>query len=137
MSGLTFEAVKVALKQDRNGFVLTLNIHPDEIPEELMRDFVGSRYGVALVRIQDDETPTNYKNRVSKAGLLCRDKDFQAWLYENQYVPKPSEDEAVNFVQAYCDIKSRSELNGNSDAKEKFDQLVGEYERFKFDSDPF
>jgi hypothetical protein len=31
MDALQFEAVKVALKQDRTGFVLTLNIHPDEI----------------------------------------------------------------------------------------------------------
>jgi len=50
---LQFEARKVALKQDRTGYVLTISIHPDEIPEELLRDFVGSRYGCALVRIQD------------------------------------------------------------------------------------
>ena len=35
-----------ALKQDKTGFVLTLNMHPDEIPEELLRDFVGARYQV-------------------------------------------------------------------------------------------
>ena len=34
---LAFECVKVALKQDRTGFVLTLSIHPDEIPVELLR----------------------------------------------------------------------------------------------------
>ena len=55
---MQFECRKVALKQDRSGFVLTLSIHPDEIPEELLRDFVGSRYGVAMVRIQDDESAT-------------------------------------------------------------------------------
>jgi len=52
---LQFECRKVALKQDRTGFVLTLALHPDEIPEELLRDFVGSRYGCVMVRIQDDE----------------------------------------------------------------------------------
>ena len=51
MNALQFEAVKIALKQDKTGFVLTLNIHPDEIPDELMRDFVGARYGVAMARI--------------------------------------------------------------------------------------
>ena len=74
---LQFEARKVALKQDRTGFVLTLSIHPDEIPVELMRDFVGARYGCALVRIQDDESATEYSNRVQKAGMLCRDRTFQ------------------------------------------------------------
>ena len=29
---LQFEARKVALKQDRTGFVLTLAIHPDDLP---------------------------------------------------------------------------------------------------------
>ncbi len=29
-----FEAVKVGLKQDSSGYILTLRIHPDEIPEE-------------------------------------------------------------------------------------------------------
>ena len=60
MRALQFEAVKIALKQDRSGYVLTLNLHPDEIPDELLRDFVGSRYGVAMVRINDDETPVIY-----------------------------------------------------------------------------
>ena len=48
---LQFEARKIALKQDRTGFVLTLSMHPDEVPEEILRDFVGTRYGCALVRI--------------------------------------------------------------------------------------
>ena len=29
------EAIKVAIKQDATGYVLTLRIHPDEIPEQL------------------------------------------------------------------------------------------------------
>ena len=73
---LQFEARKVALKQDRTGFVLTLSMHPDEVPEEILRDFVGTRYGCALVRIQDDESATPYNNRVQKAGMLCRSPNF-------------------------------------------------------------
>jgi hypothetical protein len=77
---LQFEARKVALKQDRTGFVLTLAIHPDECPEEILRDFVGARYGCALVRIQDDESATPYSNRVQKAGMLCKEPNFQDFL---------------------------------------------------------
>ena len=77
---LQFEARKVALKQDRTGYILTLALHPDEIPVELLRDFVGARYGCALVRIQDDESPTQYSNRVQQAGMLCRQEDFQEFL---------------------------------------------------------
>ena len=84
MNALQFEAVKVALKQDRTGFVLTLSIHPDEAPEELLRDFVGARYGVAMVRIQDNETALQYDNRLKKAGMLGRSTKFISSRVINQ-----------------------------------------------------
>jgi hypothetical protein len=40
---LQFEARKVAMKQDRTGFVLTLSIHPDDLPDELIRDFARGK----------------------------------------------------------------------------------------------
>jgi len=61
MKTLQFEGVKVALKQDKTGYVLTLCMHPDEIPEELLRDFVGARYQVVMVRLSGDETPMDRK----------------------------------------------------------------------------
>ena len=137
MNALQFEAVKVALKQDRTGFVLTLNIHPDEIPAELMRDFVGARYGVAMVRINDDETPVQYENRVKKSGMLCRNREFQYWLKETGKAEGTTEEEAIEFIYQTCGITSRSELNGNAEAKAKFDEMVGEYESWKKNSEPF
>ncbi len=119
---LQFEARKVALKQDRTGYILTLSLHPDEVPEEILRDFVGTRYACAVVRIQDDETPTNYNNRVQKAGILCRVPAFQLFLGED------SEDLAVYELCKRCGIDSRTELHGNAKAQALFDQLVKEYE---------
>ena len=43
MKTLQFEAIKMAIKQDKDGYVLTLRMHPDEIPEELLRDCFGYR----------------------------------------------------------------------------------------------
>jgi len=128
---LQFEARKVALKQDRTGFILTLSMHPDEIPEELIRDFVGARYACALVRIQDDESPTEYTNRVKKAGMLCRNDHFQDFLEVN------SEDEAAAELCKRCGIESRTELHGNAQAKTIFDNLVKEYESLRYPDDPF
>jgi hypothetical protein len=131
---MQFESRKVALKQDRTGFVLTLSIHPDEIPEELLRDFVGARYGVAMVRIQDDESATPYTNRVQKAGMLCRSPQFQDFMKAN------SEDEAAQKLCARCGITSRSELNGNYVAQQSFDNLVTVYETWSShddNTDPF
>jgi hypothetical protein len=121
---LQFEARKVALKQDRTGYILTLSLHPDEIPEELLRDFVGARYGCALVRIQDDESATPYNNRVSKAGMLCRLPTFQDFLEVN------SENEAAAELCKRCGVASRTELHGNQMAHILFDDLVKEYEQW-------
>ena len=137
MNALQFECVKVALKQDRTGYVLTVSVHPDEVPEELLRDFVGSRYGVAMVRIQDNETATPYNNRVKKAGMLCRLPLFYKWLKEENSLTIDSEGDAVDALYNICLINSRTELNGNVDAQQKFDEMVEEYERWKEESEPF
>lgn len=125
---LQFEARKVALKQDRTGFVLTLSIHPDEIPMELLRDFVGARYGCAMVRIQDDESATPYNNRVQTAAILCKRENFQTFLEVD------NENDAATALCQHCEITSRSELNGNAAAQERFDRLIKEYEEA---NDPF
>jgi len=129
---MQFESRKVALKQDRTGFVLTLSIHPDEIPEELLRDFVGSRYGVAMVRIQDDESATAYNNRVQKAGMLCREPRFQ------EFLGTKDESQAAHELCQRCGIESRSELNGNKEAQQAFDDLLNNFETWSVtDDDPF
>lgn len=137
MSALQFEAVKLALKQDATGYIMTIKIHPDEVPEELLRDFVGSRYGVAMVRINDDESPMMVKNRVQKAGMLCRNNWFHKFLQENYEVGKANEAVATRFIHDICGIKSRTELNGNAEAQAAFDKVCQEYEDWSARNDPF
>jgi hypothetical protein len=137
MNALQFEAVKIALKQDKTGFVLTLNIHPDEIPNELMRDFVGARYGVAMVRIQDNESATQYDNRVKRSGILGRSKRFHLWLRKENGLTIDGEDDAVEAIHRICGIQSRTELNGNKQAQDKFDELVNDYEQWGEEDEPF
>lgn len=134
MKALQFEATKIALKQDSAGYVLTLRIHPDDLPEELFRDFVGARYGCALVRIGDDEMPVNYVNRVQKAGMLCKDKDFQFWVFDKFGMNDTTEQSAINFLYDTCGIRSRTELSTNLSAQQKFDELVKAYDHSKTDS---
>lgn len=125
---LQFEARKVALKQDRTGFILTLAIHPDEAPVELLRDFVGARYACAVVRIQDDESPTQYDNRVQKAAILCKRENFQ------DFIGAEGEEDAAATLCELCGIESRAELNGNKAAQAAFDDIVKRYEAI---NDPF
>lgn len=130
---LQFEARKVALKQDRTGFVLTLSLHPDEIPSELFRDFVGARYACALVRIQDDESATVYNNRVKTAGMICRDPLFQQFMSEKYHIDLDDENETASVLCNKCGILSRSQLNGDSVAQSIFDEIVTNFGLWKYE----
>lgn len=132
METLQFEAVKVALKQDATGYVLTLKVHPDEIPDELMRDFVGTRYVIVAARLNDDETPVVVKNRVTRAGMLCRDARFHRWLDDGDFESKHTEQSATSWLHDKCEIDSRTELNGNKIAQITFDQIVKDFEGSKY-----
>lgn len=128
MKTLQFEAVKVALKQDKTGYVLTLCMHPDEIPEELLRDFVGARYQVVMVRLSGDETPMDRKEfdgtkAIRVAGLLCRDPNFWEWLHEDTQIIEPTEKEATDWLRDYLGVTSRSELKDNLPARERLEKL--------------
>lgn len=132
METLQFEAVKVALKQDATGYVLTLKVHPDEIPDELMRDFVGTRYVIVAARLNDDETPVVVSNRVTRAGMLCRDVRFWKWLNNGDYESNHNEQSATSWLHDRCEISSRTELNGNKKAQILFDKAVQEFEGSKY-----
>ena len=131
-----FEGVKVAIKQDKTGYVLTLSIHPDEIPEEVMRDYVGSRYQVVMVRLNTDEKPMDREQDLSMdyvrvAGMLCRDSAFHKFLYEGSHIFIANEEEATNWLKEYLDIKSRAEIKESNHAIEKLRGLTREFTAWK------
>jgi hypothetical protein len=133
MKTLQFEGVKVALKQDKTGYVLTLSMHPDEIPEELLRDFVGARYQVVMVRLDGHEEPMDRQNEfegdraIRIAGLLCRDPQFWAYLYEDNQILEAKEKETTDWLRDYLNIPSRSELKTNPQARILLDKIHKEY----------
>ena len=126
-----FEAIKVALKQDRTGHILTLNIHPDEIPDDILRDFVGARYQVVMVRLNDNnkpmERPKENGNSVQLAGILCRDKNFLRFLHETNQIAGTTETEAVNWMYSELQISSRTELEANTEAAKHLKTINEEY----------
>ena len=122
-----FESVKVSMKQDNSGSVLTLRIHPDEVPEEILRDFVGARYMTVLVRLTEEERPMNReaelgRDMVRVAGMLCRDPMFWEFLDESSAIFDKSEAEATDWMQTYLRVDSRSDIAKN---KQAIDKLIG------------
>jgi hypothetical protein len=128
-----FEAVKVTMKQDNSGYVLTLRIHPDEVPEEILRDFVGARYMAVLVRINEEERPMNREQELAKdmvrlSGMLCRDPRFWEFLEDSNEIFKQSEKEATEWMYQYLKVDSRADIPKSQKAIEK---LLGMKEEFK------
>lgn len=136
MKTLQFEAIKVALKQDKTGYVLTLCMHPDEIPEDLLRDFVGSRYQVVMVRLNGTEQPIDRQDEFAGeralriAAGLCRNPRFWAYLHEDNQIIEPSEAEAAEWLREFLNIPSRSELRTNHEARIRLESVYTEFNRW-------
>ncbi len=129
-----FEGKKVALKQTKDGHVLTLAIHPDEIPEEILRDFVGARYMVVMVRIGENEEPMERQpvnKHISIAGMLCRDPQFWEFLFEQGLLLETSERDATEWLKSYLNIDSRSELKDNEEAQTLLNKINREFKEWK------
>jgi len=131
-----FEAKKVALKQTKDGHVLTLAIHPDESPDEILRDFVGSRYMVVMVRLADNEEPMDRQDfagsqAVKVAGIICRDRQFWDFLHEHGYLFERSEEAAKDWLCVYLNIESRADIKTNTKARAMFERLNEEFKAWK------
>lgn len=117
-NAIRFEAVKVAMNQTRDGYKLVLALHPHEVPEEMLRSLVGTRYVLAAVELNDDDTIKEIKREpgdpgaeaVRYAAMLCRDPVFQRWMFRKGFAAAPDEAEAAMGLRAVLDIASRSEL---------------------------
>lgn len=138
---MNFEAVKVSMSQDKNGIILRLNVHPNDCPKELHTDWVGTRYVVAMVRLQDDDTPDDRgyvasQRLIASAGLLCRNEDFYAFLFEAGMVAHVTdaadmETECANAIRRFCGVKSRTDFKDNEVARTKFEALRGDFKSWK------
>lgn len=137
MKTLQFEGLKVALKQNKDGYVLTLNVHPDDVPVELLRDFVGARYQVVMVRLGEDEEPLDRQDAfggeqaIRLAGLLCRDEEFWEYLHDDLQIMDRGEKEASNWLRDAIGVISRSELKTNHEARNNLAKVKKEFEQWK------
>jgi len=132
-----FEAIKVSIRQNKDGYVLTLAIHPDDVPEEILRDFVGSRYAVAMIRIGDDEMPferPKQNSYVQTAAILSKDPLFQKWLDASGNTFAANEEDAARVICEFCEIQSRAELANNTEAQHRLIDLKKEFDSWKSES---
>ena len=121
-----FEAIKSVLRQSKDGIVLSLVIHPSDVPVPLLSDPIGSRYMVGMARVGDDEesiepeSVREGKRMVTSCGALCRDSDFQRWLVDNGFTDDQTETAAAATVKRLLKVDSRAELKSNVDAQRRW-----------------
>ena len=136
METLNFEAVKIAMKQDKTGHILTLNVHPDEVPEPLFRDYVGARYQVVMVRIGEDNKPMAREQQlapdyVRMAAMLCRDKSFHLFLVDGGHTFEDTEEAATEWMKDWLGVKSRADIPASASATKKLLSLYEEFQVWK------
>ena len=68
IEGVSFEAVKTSMMQDKNGTNIKLTIHPNDVPPELHKDWVGSRYMVVMVKVNEGGTPDDRSDNVNQVN---------------------------------------------------------------------
>lgn len=128
-----FECVKIAMTQDKNGHILKLAIHPNDTPEDIMRDMVGMRYMAVLVRISDEGQPVpsvtseEGTRAVRLAGTLCSDEKFQQWMVRNNEADEMTETSVAAGLRRLLDITSRKELKTNSKARSRLLAIRDEF----------
>jgi hypothetical protein len=139
-NSVSFEAKQIGMTKDKNGFVLKLSVHPDDVPDEIMRDWVGSHYMVAMVKLDDDGKPVKTKKTQAKeeadkvvrmAGMLCRNEKFWAYMSGIFDTEIKNEEEAVEELRDFLGIGSRKELAENQGARSDFLKIVQGFEEHR------
>lgn len=132
-SAIAFEAVKVALRQTKDGMTITFAIHPNDRTDGLLQHPIGSRYQIAAVRLNDQEMPaapatrTDGDRAVTAAGMLVKETAFIHWLFKLGRILHPSELDAQQYLYHRCSVASRKELATNTEARRIFDGIRLEY----------
>ncbi|CAB4169697.1 hypothetical protein UFOVP1302_69 [uncultured Caudovirales phage] len=117
---------------------MTLTIHPDEVPIDLLAARPGTRYMIGMLPVDDHDRPVKGKDMeegekaVQTAGMLCRNIKFQRWMNTNGFSFGNSEHECADGIKAFCNVDSRAELKDNRQARELFRQLKDRFENESF-----
>ena len=124
-----FEAVKSALRQTKDGISITLVIHPSDIPRDLLNDSIGQRYMIGMGKLNDEEEieePESIregKRMVTSCAAMCRDFDFQKWLFDNRSIDQMSEKTDSTAVRKLLQVESRSELKTNEETQRRWGRI--------------
>lgn len=136
----TFEATKLPAKQTNGGWVLSLVIHPNDVPEDVLKDPVGTRYMVVVSPFADESPDFEIGTKAfRRLGAVCRDRGYQSWidfqisthadtsLGQRMYSADPY-DAAREKTCAVLGLTSSKEVRDNLNAANAFNSLADQYD---------
>lgn len=113
---------------------LEVRIHIDpQFKQDFHRLFPSIDMPCALAPLVPDfEKLSKYPEEEKKGGALCRlagvwskDEDFQEWLYTHYSDGIPvDEEEAAQWIRVMCKVVSRSYIDHDTEATERFQRLI-------------
>lgn len=62
-----------------------------------------------------------------RIAILCQEVAFRKFLTEQYKTKVETSDQAASFIRGYCDVMSRSEIEHNSEASQKWEQIYSKY----------
>ena len=86
----------------------------------------GQRFMCVFVALTDDDQPDT-PPLSTEAVLLCKDKLFWHWAWDQSWGTVDSEESAKEWLCRQLSIKSRSELNTDARAAQEFRVLVARF----------
>lgn len=127
MTAFHFEARKYALRQAKDGVIVSFVLHPSDVVAELLSAPIGEHYVVALAPyekaaeeaeqqqpeapVPEPEKPVHTASKLSTdAFWMCRRRDFQEWLGVT------GEAEADARVKDILVIQSKTQLDQDEGA---------------------
>lgn len=131
----------IAKRHDKGGdwAQITLQVQPQDLPDELWQAPLGTIFMVAFARVGDDGEPVKQEvakpkakgafaslPRSQQAGILCDDATFQNWV--GARFGQWDSDGARAFVLAECKVDSRRELDESVTAAANWDVLRNQFE---------
>lgn len=141
-----FEAKKYALRQAKDGVVVSFLVHPADVIAELLSAPIGEHYVVALAPYekaaeqaeQPPEAPAPEPEKAPHASSklsndafwMCKRRDFQEWL------GRTTEAATDARVKEILRITSKTELDRDPDAAQRWRDLVDEFHRATMPQEP-
>ena len=127
-------------KRADGGLNIRIMIGPPwkDIPQQLRDAPIGTRYQIALVEINDDETPTvrpaasleskgaapRSYSLAQRAGMLAKDELFWRFLEQTNGLKGVNETDAAEWIRLACKVTSRSRIAPGTYAAHAYETTV-------------